>query len=114
MKPLQIPSKRTASALLLLAFLAACGGGDSGGGGNPPPPPDPPGPPVAGPAWPQFSRDAQHSAASSIATPALSRIIWQTPVDTSPLYSAQGYLLTHYGSPVISGQNTGLVPVKTA
>jgi hypothetical protein len=114
MKPLQIPSKRTASALLLLAFLAACGGGDSGGGGNPPPPPDPPGPPVAGPAWPQFSRDAQHSAASSIATPALSRIIWQTPVDTSPLYSAQGYLLTHYGSPVISGQNTVLVPVKTA
>jgi hypothetical protein len=113
MAPLRIPSRRTAAALLFLTGLAACGGGDSGGGGNPPAP-DPPGPPVAGPAWPQFSRDAQHSAASAIATPALARIIWQAPVDTSPLYSAQGYLLTHYGSPVISGQNTVLVPVKTA
>ena len=109
----QSPSSRTAVSLLVLAALVACGGGDSGSG-NPPPTVDPPGPPVAGPAWPQFSRDAQHSAAGGIATPALARIIWQAPVDTSPLYSAQGYLLTHYGSPVISGQNTVLVPVKTA
>src|SRR5512139_570237 len=109
----KLPSNRTAVCLLLLASLSACGGGDSGGS-NPPPSTDPPGPPVAGPAWPQFSRDAQHSAASAIATPALTRIIWQTPVDLSPLYSAQGYLLTHYGSPVISGQNTVVVPVKTA
>lgn len=105
---------RTGFSVLVLATLAACGGGGSGGGGNPPPPVDPPAPPVAGPAWPQFSRDAQHSAASSIATPALSRIIWDMPVDLAPLYAAQGYLLTHYGSPVISGQNTVLVPVKTA
>lgn len=110
----QVPSIRTAAALLFMAALVACGGGDSTGGGNPPPTVDPPGPPVAGPAWPQFSRDAQHSAAGAVATPALARIIWQTPVDSSPLYSAQGYLLTHYGSPVISGQNTVVVPVKTA
>jgi hypothetical protein len=98
----------------VMLVLAACGGGDSTGGSTPPPPVVvPPGPPVAGPSWPQFSRDAQHSASSSIATPALARILWQTAVDLSPVYASQGYLLTHYGSPVISGQNTVLVPVKT-
>jgi hypothetical protein len=106
-------SARVVIGFLLGAFLAACGGGDAAVI-NPPPGVDPPGPPVAGPAWSQFSRDAQHSAASAIATPALARMIWQTPVDLSPVYSARGYLLTHYGSPVISNQNTVLVPVKTA
>ena len=61
-----------------------------------------------------FSRDAQHTAASAIATPPLTRILWQTPVDLAPQYAGGRYLLTHYGSPVISGANTVLVPVKTA
>ncbi len=107
-------------ALFLVATLAACGGG-GGDGGNPPgggPPPGPapgptPGPPVSGPAWPAFGRDAQHAAVSAIATPPLNRIIWQTPVDLAPTYTSGSYLLTHYGSPVISSMNTVLVPVKT-
>jgi len=61
-----------------------------------------------------FSRDAQHTAVSAIATPPLTRILWQTPVDLAPQYAGGRYLLTHYGSPVISGANTVLVPVKTA
>lgn len=61
-----------------------------------------------------FSRDAQHTTVSAVATPPLNRIIWQTPVDLAPQYSGGGYLLTHYGSPVISSMNTVLVPVKTA
>ncbi|HEU4590039.1 MAG TPA: hypothetical protein VFS13_03950 [Steroidobacteraceae bacterium] len=61
-----------------------------------------------------FSRDAQHTAVSEIATPPLTRIIWQTPVDLAPQYFGGGqYLLTHYGSPIISSMNTVLVPVKT-
>ena len=52
-------------------------------------------------------------AASAVATPPLTRIIWQTPVDLQPQYFSNGqYLLTHYGSPVISSMNTVLVPVK--
>ena len=61
-----------------------------------------------------FSRDAQHTAVSAIATPPLNRILWQTPVDMAPQYAGGRYLLAHYGSPVISSANTVLVPVKTA
>jgi hypothetical protein len=60
-----------------------------------------------------FGRDAQHGAVSAIATPPLNRILWQTPVDLAPTYVNGEYLLTHYGSPVISSMNTVLVPVKT-
>ncbi len=103
-------------ALLLSMMLTACGGGDGGSAPTPPPAPPPgppPGPPISGPAWPQFSRDAQHTAVSAIATPALNRIIWQTSVDLQQTLVGGQYLLTHYGSPIISANNTVLVPVKT-
>ena len=108
-----------AMALLVGATLAACGGGGGGGGAvtpapNPNPNPDPTPNPIDGPAWPSFARDAQHAANAGIATQALTRIVWQTPVDVAPQYSAQGYLLYHYGSPVISARNTVVVPVKRA
>lgn len=77
-------------------------------------PAPPPAPPVSGPAWPAFGRDAQHTAVAAIATQPLGRILWQTPVDLAPQYASGQYLLTHYGSPVISSMNTVLVPVKTA
>jgi hypothetical protein len=60
-----------------------------------------------------FSRDAQHTAVSAIATPPLNRIIWQAPVDLAPTYFSGQFLLTHYGSPIISANNTVLLPVKT-
>jgi hypothetical protein len=47
-----------------------------------------------------------------VATQPLGRIVWQTPVDLAPVYGGGQYLLTHYGSPVISSKNTVLVPVK--
>jgi hypothetical protein len=111
---------RALLTIVLAVALAACGGGGGGDGappgGGPAPGPAPgptPGPPVSGPAWPMFSRDAQHSAVSAIATPPLTRIVWQTPVDLAPTYVNGSFLLTHYGSPVISSMNTVVVPVKT-
>jgi len=98
------------SSILLVCMLAACGGG-GGGTGDTPPVVTPPVPPATGPAWTGFGNDAQHSAQAGIATQALTRIRWRTPVDIAPQNS--GELLTHYGSPVISTRNTVLVPVKT-
>jgi hypothetical protein len=40
------------------------------------------------------------------------RILWQTPVDLDPLYS-DDELFIHYGSPLITAENTVIVPVKT-
>ena len=91
--------------------LSACGGG--GDAAPVPPPPPPPAPGVSGPAWFGFGRDAQHSGLGAIATQDLSRIAWQTPVDLAPQYQAGGSLLIHYGSPVVSSNNTVMVPVKT-
>ena len=95
------------------AVLVACGGG-GGGGGTPSvaPPPSPPPVAVNGPAWLGFGGTSQHSAVSQIATQDLNNIRWRTPVDMAPQYSAQGYLLIHYGSPAITTKNTVLVPVK--
>jgi hypothetical protein len=106
---------------LLLAAAAAglvpgCGGG--GGGGDAPPPsglpllPRPPVVPVDGPAWAGFAGDAQHTALGRIATQSMVGFYWYTPLDMAPQMST-GALLTHYGSPVITRQNTVMLPVKT-
>lgn len=102
------------------AVLAAC---SSGGGGSPAPTPSPTPtptptptstpPPVTGPAWYGYGRDAQHTAVSAIASQDLGRIAWTTPVDLAPQYTASGALLTHYGSPVVTTNNTVVLPVKT-
>jgi hypothetical protein len=121
MNPLPAPpasvSRRTAlvSTLSSLFSLAACGGG---GGGDepylPPVPPPPPIVPVDGPAWFGFGRNPQHTALlSEIPAQALTTVWWHTPVDLAPSYSSGGSLLLHYGSPVITRQNTVIVPVKT-
>ena len=102
------PAAATVLAVVLCAALAGCGGG--GGGSDTP---APPAPPMSGPAWWQFARDVQHSAQGTIATQTLGRILWQTPVDLSPQQRPNGSLLIHYGSPVITSQNTVVVPVKT-
>lgn len=118
-------ARRAFAKLLLCAplgatALTACGsGGDSGSSTPspipqppPPPPPLPPGPPVFGPAWPGYARDAQHSALGAIASQPFNRIRWLTRVDLAPQYTGSS-LLIHYGSPVISARNAVIVPVKT-
>ncbi|MEO5882493.1 MAG: hypothetical protein ABIQ06_08765 [Caldimonas sp.] len=103
------------TALALTPLMASCGGGgsDAGGPGIPGGPTVPPAPGVSGPAWWGFGRDAQHSAVSAIATQDLNRIAWSTPLDLAPQYRSSGVLLTHYGSPVITSNNTVVLPVKT-
>ena len=63
--------------------------------------------------WSSHAHDPQHSGISLVAAQPLSHIHWQTPVDWNPQYSGDD-LLIHYGSPLITRQNTVLVPVKTS
>ena len=98
------------------AVLVACGGGGSPTptpSPTPPPPPPPPPPPVNGPAWFGYGRDAQHTAVSAIASMDLGSVAWTAPVDLMPQYTPGGALLTHYGSPVVTTNNTVIIPVKT-
>jgi hypothetical protein len=101
-------------ALLSLLFaLAGCGGsGGSSGVQTPTTPPTPPVTPVNGPPWWQFARDAVHSALGAVAAQALNRVVWSTPVDLAPQIMGNE-LLIHYGSPVMTSDNTVMVPVKT-
>lgn len=107
-----------AAALVTASIIVACGGsgdnsapattnpgsGNTNGNSNPN---------VVGPAWMSFGGNAQHEALAQVATQAYGRITWSAPVDLAPQYSAQGYLLVHYGSPVITAKNTVILPVKT-
>jgi hypothetical protein len=62
--------------------------------------------------WETSAHDSQHTALSLNQSQALNRIHWQTPVDLDPQYSG-GELLIHYGSPLVTPENTVIVPVKT-
>jgi hypothetical protein len=62
--------------------------------------------------WSGLGHDPQHSTISKIDSQALGQIRWQMPVDLHPQYSGSD-LLIHYGSPLVTRQNTVLVPVKT-
>ena len=63
---------------------------------------------ILGRVWP----DAQHTADSPVATQDLKRLKWHTTIDLAPQFQ-NGELLIHYGSPVITKNNTVIVPVKT-
>ena len=115
-----------AAVVTVRSAIAACSGGGGSTAVTPAPVPPVTVPPVTVPvpvpdpvpataaAWLSYGGDAQHTAQSSVKTQALNRIVWQTPVDVAPQYSSAGYLLVHYGSPVITAKNTVLVPVKRA
>lgn len=62
--------------------------------------------------WSGHGHDAQHTAVSKVTSKPLMAIHWQTPVDLAPQYVGTT-LYAHYGSPVITRQNTVIVPVKT-
>jgi hypothetical protein len=111
--PVVSSRRRSLSAALLLACGAVVVAGCGGGGGDAGSASVIPGPPVDGPAWPGFARDAQHAAHSAIATQDLNRIAWSTPLDLAPQRSAGGALLIHYASPVVTSHNTVVLPVKT-
>jgi autotransporter-associated beta strand protein len=68
---------------------------------------------AAAQAWSGYAGNAQHTALSTVASQPVDAIRWDTPVDLDPQLSAGGELLIHYGSPVITAQNTVIVPVKT-
>lgn len=99
-------------ALALALMLAGCGGSD---GGPPPVIVDPPPPQATGPAWLNHGRDAQHSAkGGNVAAQSLSRMVWRTDVDLAPVRVDNFLDSGHYGSPVITGKNTVLLPVRTS
>jgi hypothetical protein len=96
------------AAIVCGMAVAGCGGGGGSSASGVTPAPG-----VDGPAWWGYGRDAQHAAQSAIATQDLNRIAWSTPVDLVPPRQANGELLIHYGSPVVTSHNTIVVPVKT-
>lgn len=63
--------------------------------------------------WSGHGHDPQHTGLSQVTSKALERILWQMPVDLAPQYVGTT-LYAHYGSPLITRQNTVIVPVKTA
>ncbi|MGA2440501.1 MAG: dockerin type I repeat-containing protein [Tepidisphaeraceae bacterium] len=66
-----------------------------------------------GQGWDGLGQNAQHTALSAIASQPLQAVHWETPVDLDPQYASSGDLYIHYGSPVITTDNTVIVPVKT-
>src|SRR5262245_47223271 len=66
----------------------------------------------SGSVWGGFAGDPHHTATSTVASQALNRIRWSTPVDLDPRYRGSN-LLIHYGSPLVTTSNTVIVPVKT-
>jgi len=62
--------------------------------------------------WNGFAQNPQHTAQSPVASQALNRVIWSTPVDLDPQLSSNE-LVIHYGTPLVTAANTVIVPVKT-
>jgi hypothetical protein len=70
-------------------------------------------PSIAAQSWVSYGRDSKHDALAHWPSQLPMKIRWQTPVDLAPQYASGGNLYTHYGSPVITTQNTVVVPQKT-
>lgn len=65
-----------------------------------------------GTPWAGHGHDAQHTGISKVGSQPLQQIKWQMPVDLNRQYQGSS-LLIHYGAPLITPQNTLIVPVKT-
>ncbi|HEX7644326.1 MAG TPA: hypothetical protein VF472_19135 [Burkholderiaceae bacterium] len=112
-KPLKRFLSGTGLVMAIVAALAACGGG-GGGGGNPGGTSNPP-PVTAGFAWNGYARDAQHSdlaptlAQGGVTAQNLGQIAWEVSIDAN----IDQTTAIHYGSPMITANNTVLIAVKT-
>ena len=62
--------------------------------------------------WSGHGHDPQHTGLSQVTSKSMQRILWQSPVDLAPQYVGTT-LYAHYGSPLITRQNTVIFPVKT-
>ena len=65
----------------------------------------------AAPGWATLGGNAQHTGLSATAAQPLQVIHWATPVDLAP--PTTGFILIHYGSPLVTPANTVIYPVKT-
>ncbi|HEY0369387.1 MAG TPA: hypothetical protein VGC85_07305 [Chthoniobacterales bacterium] len=61
--------------------------------------------------WSGHAHDPQHSNISRVASQRAAKILWSTTVDQQRQYN-DGELFIHYGAPLITRQNTILLPVK--
>jgi hypothetical protein len=67
--------------------------------------------PSSAQGWPSYANGPSHQAVSKVASQSPQAILWSTPVDLNP--QGLGFVLSaHYGSPVITPNNTVIVPVK--
>jgi hypothetical protein len=64
------------------------------------------------PVWYSFAANAQHTAPAPAAAKNLTEIRWQTPVDLDPQQN-QNDITIHYGSPMLTGADLLLLPLKT-
>jgi len=71
------------------------------------------------PAWRGHAANAQHTARALAAGQSLTKIHWEMAVDLAPPSGTRrgrgggGEITAHYASPMITAENTVLVPVKT-
>jgi hypothetical protein len=63
-------------------------------------------------AWRGHGQNSQHTAIAPVTAQNINRIAWKTPIDLDPQESGDE-LLIHYGSPMITNENTVILPVKT-
>src|SRR4051812_24197039 len=68
---------------------------------------------VPGSAWTAYGHDPQHSGVSVVQSQPLDRIKWRAPVDLL-LQGSTGELFIHYGSPLVTGNNSVIVPVRVS
>src|SRR4051794_15371524 len=64
-----------------------------------------------GPAWAGFADNAQHTGVAPASPQPFSSVHWQVTVDHKPSCCEDGPV-AHYASPMITGENTVVVPVR--
>lgn len=62
--------------------------------------------------WSGHGHDPQHTGLSPSPSKPMQQILWNTPVDEHPQYTGTT-LYAHYGSVLVTRQNTVIIPVKT-